>query len=112
MSIIGKDGDKRNIPVALAGIHLDDRATFTDKGKQLGAQLYLAHLYLAQWGFKLQLKFYSVHLRFNIMDKFKPMNLSETQTRILSQSLSGSGTRQYTKLFGVISTTYILRAGA
>ncbi|GMF10172.1 unnamed protein product [Phytophthora lilii] len=91
--LLGKDGDKRNIPVAVAyvhketidnfawfftnckraGIKLDDRVTFTDRGKQLGAQELMA-----QWGLKLHLKFCSLHLRFNVMDKFKSLNLNES----------------------------------
>ncbi|KAF1790835.1 hypothetical protein GQ600_27793 [Phytophthora cactorum] len=85
--------NKRNIPVVVAyvhketidnfakffpncvaaGIHLDDRVTFTDRGKQLGAQELLA-----KWGVMLHLKFCSLQLRFNTMDKFKSLDLCES----------------------------------
>ncbi|GMF42765.1 unnamed protein product [Phytophthora lilii] len=86
LTLLGKDGDKRNIPVAvayvhketidnfawfftnckIAGIKLDDRVTFTDRGKQLGAQELMA-----QWGLKLHLKFCSLHF----LSELKHLNI-------------------------------------
>ncbi|EGZ30173.1 hypothetical protein PHYSODRAFT_448534, partial [Phytophthora sojae] len=55
----------------VAGLNLQDRPTFCDRGKQLGAQVVLAKV-----GLKVHLKFCSVHIRFNVMDTFKSLKLN------------------------------------
>ncbi|EEY58480.1 uncharacterized protein PITG_01149 [Phytophthora infestans T30-4] len=59
LTIIGKDGNKPNIPIAVAYIHKETVDNFACFFLQL-----------------LHLKFCTVHIRFNVMDKFKSLKLN------------------------------------
>jgi len=92
VTLIGRDGDRRNVPVAVgfihketgdnfawflahcvaAGLRLSDRAVFTDRGKQRNAQQILCRA-----GIKVNLKFCCMHLSFNVNDRFGLMTLTK-----------------------------------
>lgn len=87
LSLIGKDGNRKNVPATIvfvhnetkdnfawffasciaAGIRLHDRVVFTDRGLQLKAQQLLS-----SFGLELNIKFCSLHIAFNTVHRFKP----------------------------------------
>ncbi|KAE9004115.1 hypothetical protein PR001_g17800 [Phytophthora rubi] len=105
--VIGKDGDWKNIPVAIAFIHketaenfgwffancvvaglkLDDRAMFTDRGKQRDAQLRLKAREVP-----VHLKFCAWHLYFNVCGHFRKVEQNIDRIKGLVFDLQASTT--------------------
>ncbi|EEY65083.1 uncharacterized protein PITG_16551 [Phytophthora infestans T30-4] len=91
LTIIGIDGNKQNVHITVAyvhketvdnfawffgncivaGIKMSIRPAFCDRGKQLAAQALLLRINM-----KIHLKFCTLHIRFNTMDKFKSLRLN------------------------------------
>lgn len=89
LTLLGKDGDGHNVLAAIAFVHMETRdnfawfyadcvasgidlehkALFTDRGKQLEAQTLLATL-----GIQVNIKFCSLHIEFNTIDRFKSVD--------------------------------------
>lgn len=111
LTLVGKDGTKRIVPVDVAyvhketidnfvwffanciaaGIKLHNRLTFTDHGKQLSAQTALVQL-----GLKVHIKFCSANIRFNTVDKFKTIDVKKHNVSDLILNLQSSRTmREY-----------------
>ncbi|KUF88342.1 Actin-1 [Phytophthora nicotianae] len=107
LTLIGKDGNKRIVPVAVAYVHketvgnfvwffanciasgvsLSDRPTFSDRGKQL-----LAQVALSSMGLPVHIKFCAVHIRFNTVDKFKKVKVTKANVNDPIMSLQSSRT--------------------
>lgn len=96
LTLIGSDGDGKNVPVAvgfvpsesvdnfvwfIANCHVGDvrffdRALFVDRGKQRGAQQRLFLL-----GYMINLKFCSFHIVLNVQDRFRGVDSSIDRVR-------------------------------
>lgn len=118
LSLLGKDGNEKNIPLAIAFVHKETRdnfvwffanyfvgglrmnkaVTLSDRGKQRSAQEMLAKLGLA-----VNLKFCTLHIRFNVMDKFKDCGLDENVVNALIFRLQAAPTiAEYDKVIRAI----------
>ncbi|GMF58889.1 unnamed protein product [Phytophthora fragariaefolia] len=122
LSIIGKDGNKQNVPVAVAYIHKETvdnfawffcncivagmkmsfRPAFCGRGNQLAAQALLLRL-----GLKVHLKFCILYIRFNTMDKFKSLKLNLQSVKDdISALQAASTTEGYEHVKSAISAKY------
>ncbi|KAG1693221.1 hypothetical protein DVH05_023686 [Phytophthora capsici] len=122
LTIIGKDGNKQNVPIAVAyvhketidnfawffgncivaGIKLNIRPAFCDRGKQLAAQALLLRINM-----KIHLKFCTLHIRFNTMDKFKSLRLNLKSVNDDIFSLQGASTTEgYELIKNKIASNY------
>jgi hypothetical protein len=106
--LVGHDGNKENVPLAIgfihkettdnfswffanciaAGIALDKVALFSDRGKQLNAQILLGRI-----GLKISLKFCSLHIAFNVAARFRLTDPEKLIARGLVQKLQKVSTR-------------------
>jgi hypothetical protein len=116
VTLIGQDGDRRNVPVAIgfihketgdnfalflahcvaAGLRLSDRAVFTDRGKQLNAQQILCRA-----GIKVNLKFCCMHLSFNVNDRFGLNDADKERAKALIYKLQAVTTVFSMKVFSL-----------
>lgn len=81
-----------------AGLRLHDRAVFTDRGLQREAQQELAAI-----GVAVNLKFCSLHISFNVIDRFKSLGLDIDKVTAFIYCLQATTTMfEYESVIGAI----------